>query len=209
MDVKNAFLHGELFEHVYMQIPTGYTTLHSRVSVDPTCSTSLKPVSNRVCKLRKSLYGLKQTPRQWFAKLSSVVKDYGFTQSKTDYSLFIKNTTHSLVVILVYVEDLLIAGNDTQVISHVKQYLSSAFHMKDLGALRYFLGIEVDRSNQGFFISQKKYATDLVKEYGMHKAKPVKLPLKANLKLTADMGDPLPHLTEYQRLVGRLIYLTI
>ncbi|XP_048504111.1 uncharacterized mitochondrial protein AtMg00810-like [Beta vulgaris subsp. vulgaris] len=81
--------------------------------------------------------------------------------------------------------------------------------MKDLGALRYFLGIEVDRSNQGFFLSQKKYATDLVKEYGMHKARPVRLPLEANIKLTADLGDPLPHLTEYQRLVGRLIYLTI
>ena len=209
MDVKNAFLHGDLLETVYMQLPPGYTAMNNRISVDTSCSSSPKNLTNQVCQLKKSLYGLKQAPRQWFSKLSSSLRDYGFQQSKTDYSLFTYQTTQAFVVILIYVDDLLIAGNDEHVITQVKNYLSSAFHMKDLGAIRYFLGIEIDRSPAGFFLSQKKYATDLVKEYGMHHSKPVRLPLEANLKLTADMGDPLPSLTEYQRLVGRLIYLTI
>lgn len=91
----------------------------------------------------------------------------------------------------------------------MKEFLSTNFHMKDLGNLRYFLGIEVDRSDKGFFLSQKKYTTDLVKEYGMTGARKLKLPLDTHHKLTADQGDPLQNVEEYQKLIGKLIYLTI
>ncbi|KAL2933741.1 Retrovirus-related Pol polyprotein from transposon TNT 1-94, partial [Bienertia sinuspersici] len=206
MDVKNAFLHGDLDEHVYMKMPAGYTGWNSRIIED---SVGVGAQSNLVCKLNKSLYGLKQAPRQWFTKLSSALKECGFLQSKTDYSMFIHEDHSSITVELVYVDNLLIAGNDEDHITKVKEFLSSNFYMKDLGAIRYFLGIEIDRSHQGFFLSQKKYAQDLIKEYGMNKAKPLRLPLESNQKLHMQAGDPLPSPTDYQRLVGKLIYLTI
>lgn len=106
-----------------------------------------------------------------------------------------------------YVDDLLLAGNSQSLIEEVKLFLANNFHMKDLGSLRYFLGIEVDRSTQGIFISQKKYTLDLL--YQLTSAKPLKLPMDSTLKLTHDLGEPLPHPTPYQHLIGKLIYLTI
>lgn len=87
--------------------------------------------------------------------------------------------------------------------------LSQTFHMKDLGTLRYFLGLEVDRTAAGFFLSQQKYTKDLIQEYGLLSAKPLKLPLECNIKLTPDKGDVLPDARVFQRLLGKLIYLTI
>ncbi|KAL2924831.1 Retrovirus-related Pol polyprotein from transposon TNT 1-94 [Bienertia sinuspersici] len=209
MDVKNAFLHGELEENVYMTLPPGYTEWKCKIQENtPAKSQKVQP-GDLVCKLNKSLYGLKQAPRQWFAKLSSALKDFGCTQSKTDYSLFTYSSDSKFAAILIYVDDLLIAGNDEGLIKRIKSFLASNFHMKDLGDIRYFLGIEIDRSPQGFFLSQRKYAQDLIKDYGMHKTKPVKVPMDINLKLTSDVGTPLEDSTAYQRLIGRLIYLTI
>ena len=139
---------------------------------------------NIVCKLQKSLYGLKQAPRQWFAKLSAALISFGFVQSKADYSLFVHKQQQSIVTVLCYVDDLLIAGNDSDLITQVKQFLASQFHMKDLGHLSYFLGIEVNRSPQGIFLSQRKYVMDLLKEYNLQDAKPLKLPMDPHLKLT-------------------------
>ena len=162
MDVKNAFLHGELDEQVYMKFPIGYQGTGLPISVHLIPNSTL-----RVFKLQKSLYGLKQAPRQWFSKLSYALQTYGFHQSKSDYSLFTKHQTQHHTVILVYVDDLLIAGNDHSTIADAKLFLSSHFHMKDLGPLRYFFSIEVDRSPKGFFLSQSKYTTDVLKEYKM------------------------------------------
>lgn len=133
LDVKNAFLHGDLSEHIDMKFPTGYQG-HGL----PICVQSPQFNSPKVCKLQKSLYGLKQAPRQWFSKLSTTLQSCGFTQSRSNYSLFTKHHHHSHTVILVYVDDLLIAGNDQSTISQTKEFLSSQFHMKDLGHLRYF-----------------------------------------------------------------------
>lgn len=205
MDVTNAFLHGDLMEDVYMTLPPGYSSIGG--PVDAGKGESKAP--NVVCKLQKSLYGLKQAPRQWFAKLTTALKDFGFEQSKTDYSLFTKVTHSSFVAILIYVDDLLIAGNDQQAITKTKAFLSTHFLMKDLGNIRYFLGIEIDRSEKGFFLSQKKYTKDLIHEYGMQNSKPLRLPVDGQVKLTADLGDDLPNPTEYQQLIGKLIYLVI
>ena len=135
MDVSNAFLHGDLFEDVYMRIPMGYTGVGESVQDIER--------SNKVCKLKKSLYGLKQAPRQWFAKLSSALQSFGFVQSKADYSLFTKKDSVSFTAILVYVDDLMITGTHSSEIQLLKSQLSSHFHMKDLGSLSYFLGLEV------------------------------------------------------------------
>lgn len=202
MDVSNAFLHGDLFEEVYMQMPQGYVGQGENVKDGV-------PKQNLVSKLKKSLYGLKQAPRQWFAKLSSALLSFGYTQSKADYSLFVKSNSKSFTAVLVYVDDLLITGSSAEEIKVLKSQLSSQFHMKDLGELNYFLGLEVCRSEQGIFISQKKYILDLLKENGLSNARPYKLPMDPHVKLQADMGTPLLDQEVYRRLIGKLIYLTI
>ena len=94
-------------------------------------------------------------------------------------------------------------------INSLKQMLSSTFHMKDLGSIRYFLGLEIDRNDTVIFICQRKYTMDIIKEYGLANAKPLSLPMESNLKLTTDKGELLSDPSKYQRLVGKLIYLTI
>lgn len=208
MDVRNAFLHGELQDTIYMKLPTGYTHMGCRITLNYTHVPATKgPVL--VCKLLKSLYGLKQSPRLWFAKLSTFLLSIGYSQSKSDYSLFFIYKNETLTFILVYVDDLLICGNSVSSISSLKTLLSQNFHMKDLGDLRYFLGIEIDRTADGIFLCQKKYTTNILAELGMTNCKPLQLPLDIHLKLTPKKGDPLPNPTVYQKLIGKLIYLTI
>lgn len=193
-----------------MKMPLGYTHTGCRIQVvSEGESIPPQPPTNKVCKLLKSLYGLKQAPRQWFAKLSAALQSHHFVQSRTDYSLFIKTSHDSITLILIYVDDLLIAGNDPTEIQSTKAFLNSQFHMKDMGGIRYFLGIEVDHTPQEYFLSQRKYTLDLLKEYGLDKCKPLRLPMDTHLKLQLGFGDPLPNPEPYQRLVGKLIYLTI
>lgn len=210
MDVKNASLHWELQENVYMKLPSCYTQQGDRMHV--VCegeSLSTHSKDAKVCKLTKSLYGLKQAPRQWFSKLCSTLKEHGFQQSKCDYSLFTKVTQGRLTTILIYVDDLLLVGTDLLDLQEVKDFLSKLFHMKDMGELRYFLGIEVDRSSQGMFLSQRKYIQDLLKEYKLVHCRPLKIPMDSHIKLTSDSGALLPSPEPYQKLIGKLIYLTI
>lgn len=191
MDVHNAFLHGDLQEDVYMKLPPGFMTEHKGM----------------VCKLRKSLYGLRQAPRCWFAKLSTALKNYGFRQSCSDYSLFTLRTTTVHLVVLVYVDDLIVSGNDSEAILRFKLYLHRCFHMKDLGRLKYFLGVEVARSPKGIYLCQRKYATDIILETGLLGAKPMSLPLEENHRLALAEGPLFSDPGCYRRLVGRLIYL--
>uniref|UniRef100_A0A803QDQ6 Reverse transcriptase Ty1/copia-type domain-containing protein n=1 Tax=Cannabis sativa TaxID=3483 RepID=A0A803QDQ6_CANSA len=136
MDINNAFLHGDLTEDVYMSIPKGY------VHDGP-----LPP--NAVCKLNKSLYCLKQSSRQWFAKLSSTLLDIGFKQSPNDHSLFIRTTSTNFLAILVYVDDIIIASNNHDDAFAFKLFLHSKFHLKDLGSSWFFLGLEIALSKAG------------------------------------------------------------
>ncbi|XP_010526680.1 PREDICTED: uncharacterized protein LOC104804180 isoform X2 [Tarenaya hassleriana] len=138
MDVSNAFLNGDLDEEIYMKLPPGYSDLQGE-----------KVSSSSVCKLQRSLYGLKQASRQWNQKLSQVLLAAGFLQVQSDNSLFLKRNGSQLVAVLVYVDDLLITGNDAAMISDLKDTLHSSFEIKDLGPLHYFLGLEVARSKQG------------------------------------------------------------
>ncbi|BBH06980.1 wall-associated kinase 2 [Prunus dulcis] len=147
---------------------------------------------NMVCRLNKSLYGLKQASRCWFAKFSKALLDAGFSQSKADYSLFYRHK-----------------GTDTATISIIKNLLHQRFHLKDLGDLKYFLGIEVSRSPKGLYLSQRKYALDILKDSGLIGARPTFFPMEQNLKLNNEDGELLHNPETYRRLVGRLIYLTI
>ena len=207
MDVTNAFLHGELEDEVYMKLPAGYHGFGSRISAS---EGELKQHShNLVCKLKKALYGLKQAPRLWFDKLKLALKNGGYQQSKADYSLFTLTVKDSITLILVYVDDLLITGSCEVQIGQLKSLLCEQFHMKDIGPASYFLGLEIAKTADGLFVSQRKYIQDLLKSYGMTKVAPLKLPMDTHIKLTADKGDLLPNPHIFQRLMGKLIYLTI
>uniref|UniRef100_A0A2N9GQS7 Uncharacterized protein n=1 Tax=Fagus sylvatica TaxID=28930 RepID=A0A2N9GQS7_FAGSY len=154
MDVKNAFLNGDLLEEVYMQPPPGYPDSQ-----------------NQVCRLRRALYGLKQAPRAWFAKFSSAVAQQGFTPS-----------------------------DDTAGICDLQKFLSQQFEMKDLGTLSYFLGLEVTSSSDGYYLSQAKYASDLLSKAGLTDSKTVSTPLELNVKLNTTDGEPLSDATLYRQL---------
>ena len=173
LDVNNAFLNGDLHEEVYMQLPQGF---HNKGG-------------NVVCKLNKSLYGLKQASRQWNAKFCAVIKHHGFKQSKANYSLFTKKFNDSFIALVVYVDDILIASNNVQAVEELKTSLDQHFKLKDLGGLKYFLGLEIARSDKGITLYQRKYALEVLKDAGMSACKPSKVPMEQNLKLSKFQGN--------------------
>ncbi|KAL2240118.1 UNVERIFIED_CONTAM: Retrovirus-related Pol polyprotein from transposon RE2 [Sesamum indicum] len=190
MDVNNAFLHGYLEEDLYMQPPEGY-------SVQP----------GLVCKLERSLYGLKQASRQWNVELTLKLTDFGFSQSAYDHCLFTKMTDSGLVALLVYVDDIVVTAPSLELIQSVKTYLHSLFTIKDLGDARYFLGLEIARNSDGLYLAQTKYVHDIIRDTGMMSAKSASTPLPFGLKLSGDCGALLPQPDQYRRLIGRLLYL--
>ncbi|XP_024032977.1 uncharacterized protein LOC112095372 [Morus notabilis] len=163
----------------------------------------------RVCKLHKSLYGLKQASRQWFIKLSTALQDAGFHHSKSDHSLFVRTHGNSFTALLVYVDAIILSGNNLQDIEEIKAHLTRQFKLKDLGELKYFLGIEIARSKKGIALSQRKYALEILDDVGYLGAKPVNSPMEQNLSLSRDEGEYVKDPSSYRRLVGQLIYLTI
>ncbi|CAA7026211.1 unnamed protein product [Microthlaspi erraticum] len=197
MDVKNAFLQGELDEEVYM--------------TSPQCLEHIVK-SGKFLKLRKPISGLKQSPRVWYRKLSITLLDRGFKRSEADHTLFTLQRKEVIVVILIYVDDMIISGNEKVGIQETKSYLQSVFEIKDLGTLKYFLGIEVCRARKGLFISQRKYILDLLNEVCKKNAKPAKTPLEDSYKThQGEIGDnELFHDPKlYRQIVGKLIYLTL
>ncbi|XP_017970478.1 PREDICTED: uncharacterized mitochondrial protein AtMg00810-like [Theobroma cacao] len=138
-----------------------------------------------VCKLNKSLYGLKQASRQWNLKFTTCLLAYGFQQSKADYSLFTKTTqTGEFIALLVYVDDIVIRSTSMDLTNEVKDYLSSNFKLKDLRKLKYFLGLEVAISSKGIFLCQRKYTLDILTEYGLLGSKPMSTPIEYHHKMT-------------------------
>ncbi|RVW29596.1 Retrovirus-related Pol polyprotein from transposon RE1 [Vitis vinifera] len=132
----------------------------------------------------------------------------GYVQSRADYSLFTRIQGKSFIALLIYVDDILFTGNDSVSIASIKKFLHNQFRLKDLGDLKYFLGIEVSSSKNGIFISQRKYALEIIKDAGLLGVAPIDTPMERGLKLS-DKSDLLKDLGHYRRLVGRLIYLTV
>ena len=197
MDVKNAFLQGELEDEVYMRPPPGMEGM-------------VKP--GNVLRLRKAIYGLKQSPRAWYHKLSTTLNGRGFVKSEADHTLFTLTSQQGIIVILIYVDDIIITGSDKEGINSTKAFLKATFDIKDLGELKYFLGIEMCRSKEGLFLSQRKYTLDLLKEAGDLGGRAAKTPLEEGYKVMREgeyenkaYGD----VKHYRRMVGKLIYLTI
>ena len=192
LDVDNAFLHGNLDEEVYMSLPLG---LHI-------------PKPSQVCRLTKSLYGLKQVSHQWFVKLSSFLTSIGFVQSKYDHSLFTKESLNTFTILLVYVDDVILAGNSMNEIERIKTSLHRTFRIKDLGPLKYFMGFKVTRSSKGIHLCQQKHALYILFEIGMLDCKPSQASIINNTKILFDKVEPVKDHDSYKRLVGKLMYLT-
>ena len=191
-DVKNAFLHGGLDEEIYMDVPIGYIEMSSKM----------------VCKLQRTLYGLKQSPRAWFGRFSLAMRKYGFQQSNCDHTLFLKRWQGKVTTLIVYVDDMIITGNDTKEVAKLQKQLAAKFEMKSLGGLKYFLGIEVAQSKQGIFLSQWKYTLDLLSEVGLLDCKPIDVLIQQNHRLGEYLNQIPNDKGRYQRLVGKLIYLS-
>ncbi|GJR23039.1 retrovirus-related pol polyprotein from transposon TNT 1-94 [Tanacetum coccineum] len=136
LDVKNAFLHGDLQEEVYMEQPPRFIASEK---------------SRRVCKLKKALYGLKQSMRSWFGKFSNVVIKFGLRRSVYDLSVFYSSSNAGFIFLVVYVDDIVITGSDKDGIKKLKSFIGTCLQTKDLGSLKYFLGIKVSRSSKGVF----------------------------------------------------------
>ncbi|GAB2280618.1 hypothetical protein Dimus_039419 [Dionaea muscipula] len=169
----------------------------------------MAPDDTRVCRLHKSLYGLRQTSRQWFKKFTSALLQYGCQQSRADYSLFTLQRDGNFLIILVYVDDVLLACSSTNLLQDVKKYIDNQFHVKDLGSLKYFLGIEVAINPSGIFVNQRKYITDLLQEARLGTATAVDFPMEQRHSLDPTTGTVLLNPSSYRRLIGRLICLTI
>ena len=167
LNVKNAFLNGDLKEEVYMDPPPGFS----------------KKFWLNVCKLQKSLYGLKQSPRAWFEKFTIVVKRQSYKQSQADHTMFTRVSAKGKITMLImYVDDIILIGDYLVEMDRLKQSLTIDFEIKDLDALKYFLRMEVARSKKDIVVSQKKYILDLLKETRMSGCKPVDTPVESNLK---------------------------
>jgi hypothetical protein len=150
LDVKNVFLHGDL-EEVYMKIPPRFAN---------------NQTLGKVCKLKKSLYGLKQLPHVWFDRFRWVVCDMGYSQCNGDYTVFYRHKRSCITILIVYVNDIVITGDDVEEIKSLKERLGRAFEVKDLEPLRYFLGIEIARSFKDIVLSQRKYVLYLLQRHG-------------------------------------------
>lgn len=192
MDVKSAFLNGNLEEEVYIEQPPGFVVLGKE---------------DKVCRLHKALYGLKQAPRAWYHRIDSFFVSANLSRSPSDANLYFFCEKNLYMVIILYVDDLIITGSHEQRIVQTQELLCQEFEMTNLGLMHYCLGIEVWQKPKGIFISQQKYAREILKTFGMTDCKSVTTPMEVGLKLsTEDISQPVDE-TLFRKLVGSLIYL--
>ncbi|XP_020963349.1 uncharacterized protein LOC110264984 [Arachis ipaensis] len=162
-----------------------------------------------VCRLTRSLYGLRQASWQWFNKFYYTLKQHGFRQCKSDYSLFSTGEGSSITFLLVYVDDIIIAGANNDMVQQIQQRLQSVFKLKILGDLKFFLGLEIAKSRKEISLTQRKYTLSLLEDTNFLHCKPALIPMEANIKLRAKEGDKVEDASAYRRLIGRFMYLTI
>ena len=175
LDVSNAFLHGHLDEQVFCQQPIGF------VDTD---------YPDHVCLLSRSLYGLKQAPRAWYQRIAAFLQQQGFRSTRSDASLFVYHQGATTAYLLLYVDDIILTASSPAVLQQITARLGTEFALKDLGALLYFLGIEVVRRATSFFLHQQKYASELLERAGMLNCKPASTPVDTKAKVSAFKGSP-------------------
>eukprot|EP00253_Pinus_taeda_P011782 PITA_11782 len=192
MDVKSAFLNGVLMEEVYIEQPPGYEK---------------KGQEHKVCKLKKAHYGLKQAPRAWYSRIDSYLLENGFEKCEGEPTLYIKEKDGKILIVVLYV-DVIFIGNDDYLIENFKTVMKEEFEMTNMGFLRYFLGIEVEKSGNGIFISQEKYVNEVLRRFNMQDNKAAITPTVMGLKLSKEDSSKDFDPSLYKSIVGSLMYLT-
>ena len=192
MDVKTAFLHGELIEEVYVTQPEGFVK---------------KGEEHKVYKLKKALYGLRQAPRAWNTKLNQILKELKFVKCTKESSVYRKEERGDLLIVAIYVDDLFITGNSMKAIKKFKASMSEKFEMSDLGLLTYYLGIEVKQSKEGIVIKQEAYARRILEEANMSDCNSVSIPMEFGVHFSKALNEPEIDASDYRRKIGCLRYL--
>eukprot|EP00253_Pinus_taeda_P026626 PITA_26626 len=192
MDVKSAFLNGEL-EEVYIEQPDGFILGNDR---------------NLVYRLKKSLYGLKQAPRAWYYHLDKYLHQQGLSNGSADNNLYIKIENDKLLILVVYVDDITFGINEEAMSQSFALVMQKEFEMSLLGELTYFLGLQIQQNEGGMFLSQTKYLKQILKKYIMEDAKPVCTPMVKRCNLSANDKSAAVHQPTYRSMIGSLLYLT-
>eukprot|EP00253_Pinus_taeda_P010681 PITA_10681 len=192
MDVKSAFLNGDLEEEVYIEQPNGFI-----LGNDP----------NLVCRLKKALYGLKEAPRAWYYRLDKYLHQQGFSQGSTDNNLYIKIENNKLLILVVYVDDIIFCSNEEAMSQNFALVMQKEFEMSLLGELTYFLGLQIQENKGGIFLSQTKYLKQILKKYGMEYLKPVCTPMVTECSLSANDESTTVHQPTYRSMIGSLLDL--
>jgi len=192
MDVKSAFLNGDLKEEVYVHQPSGFV---------------IPGKENKVLRLHKALYGLRQAPRGWDTKLDSTLKQMGFQQSPHEAAVYRRGKGGNALLVGVYVDDLVITGAKEAEVESFKEEMKATFQMSDLGLLSFYLGIEVHQDSSGISLRQTVYAKCIVELGGLTGCNPAHTPMEERLKLSRDSTAKEVDAMRYRRIVGRLRYL--
>lgn len=192
MDVKSAFLNGDLKEDVYVSQPEGFVKENQ---------------AHLVYKLVKALYGLRQAPRAWYAKLNECLERLGFSKCPVEHAVYTKKVGSEVLVVGVYVDDLLVTGTNISSIEHFKRQMHAEFDMSDLGRLAYYLGIEVEQKDDYIQLKQSSYAKKILERAGMLDCNPCKYPMESRSPLNKDEHGKEVNSTQYKSVVGGLRYL--
>ncbi|KAL0547185.1 hypothetical protein IC582_017113 [Cucumis melo] len=193
LDVKSAFLNGVLQEEIYVEQPEGCEKQGER---------------NKVYLLKKALYGLKQASRAWYSKIDEHLLSLGFLKSLSESTLYVKHNGTNILIVSLYVDDLLVTGNNADHIQNFKWEMMKMFEMTDLGLMSYFLGIEIKQGQGEVFICQKKYAKEILKKFKMDECKAVSTPMNQKEKLCKEDGADKVDEGYFRSLIGCLMYLT-
>ncbi|KAK8933991.1 hypothetical protein KSP39_PZI015423 [Platanthera zijinensis] len=193
MNVKTAFLNGDLTEEIYMSQPEGFI---------------VEGHENKVCKLIKSLYGLKQAPKLWHEKFDYSVKNMGFMSSLSDKCLYIRHRSNKVAIICLYVDDMLILGSDQSVVDDVKSELMKEFSIKDLGAAEPILGMQVSFGKNGISLSQSHYIKSMLDTWGYSERRAVETPYDYNNRLKPNNGAAIRQ-SDYAKLISSLMYAMV
>ncbi|KAK2426713.1 putative mitochondrial protein [Trifolium repens] len=193
MDVKSAFLNGYLQEEVYVEQPKGF--------VDP-------EHPNYVYKLKKALYGLKQAPRAWYERLTQFLEEQGYRKGGSDKTLLVKEEKGKFIIAQIYVDDIVFGGMSNTMVQHFVKQMQLEFEMSLVGELTYFLGLQIKQMEDTTFVSQSKYARNIVKKFGMENATHKRTPAPTHLKLTKDEKGISVDQSLYRSMISSLLYLT-
>ncbi|CAL8083511.1 unnamed protein product [Prunus armeniaca] len=193
MDVKTAFLNGILNEEVYVEQQKGFEDPHH---------------PNDVFRLKKALYGLKQAPRAWYGRLSSHLLGNGYVRGSVDKTLFVKRFKRDVLIAQMYVDDIVVGYTSDLHVQEFIHVMTSEFEMSLVGELNYFLGLQIKQSHDGIFISQSKYAKNLVKKFGLEATKSVRTPMSTSAKIHRDLHSKSVDQTLYKSMIESLLYLT-